>query len=158
MLNRRKDLGNKPGWSRIGNHSDELRITPKEPNETPIIKGPVIVEKYESKKPTLALAYLVNTAVLVPTRKEYEELMRVYECAGYSWINGKLPTQRDVWPEYKEKTLIHHGILHELTYECLKNPPQYGCILSLNKFYQSLNVSSQKLSDIHNWFEKNQTK
>jgi len=43
-------------------------------------------------KPVLKLTSLHHTAVYVPTREEYDRLMRVYEWGGLRWAGGDLPT------------------------------------------------------------------
>ena len=61
-----------------------------------------------------------NVVVLVPTRERFDKLMKVYESAGWMWVNDIAPTKPinfDGW-KHGNKTCIDAGFYSRL----LENP------------------------------------
>ena len=54
----------------------------------------------------MTLKELPNTVVHLLTQEEYDELMQIYEDAGWRWINGYKPTGFNGWCLHKENTCI----------------------------------------------------
>jgi len=68
----------------------------------------------------IKLKAMENVVVSVPTRERFNKLMKIYEAAGWMWINDILPTKPidfDGW-KYKEKTCIDAGFYSRF----LENP------------------------------------
>ena len=82
-----------------------------------------ILEKDENGRPKLDLIPLEKTAVNTPTQQEYNTLMQVYECGGWEWLGGDLPTQDNIWKNQRKETFVLAGVLYE---ENRKNIFQYG--------------------------------
>ena len=60
----------------------------------------------EKKNLTLKLTPLENAVIHTKTEKSYLELMKVYEVGGWSFMLGGLPTEKNYWKRFKEKTCI----------------------------------------------------
>ena len=54
----------------------------------------------------MKLKEILNTVINVKTQKECDELMRIYEEAGWKWSFGKKPTNTNFWNVCKNKTCI----------------------------------------------------
>lgn len=52
------------------------------------------------------LKELSNTLVNVKTQDEYDELMSIYELAGWKWSSGNDPSKSKIWSRYKENTCV----------------------------------------------------
>ena len=52
------------------------------------------------------LKEIPDTVVNVKTQKEYDELMKIYEKAGWRWEDGSKPTKVVVWKVNKNRTCI----------------------------------------------------
>ncbi len=63
----------------------------------------------EENKPFLELRPLFGKVVSTPTQKDYDILMQIYESGGWKWADGTLPTSKNIWGDYKEKTCVTAG-------------------------------------------------
>jgi len=52
------------------------------------------------------LKELRKTVVNIKTQEEYNELMKIYEDAGWMWDGDNEPTTSDIWDEYRERTCV----------------------------------------------------
>lgn len=50
----------------------------------------------------MQLKELPNTAVYLKTQEEYDELMKIYEEAGWKWCDGDKPTSKNYFEEYSK--------------------------------------------------------
>jgi hypothetical protein len=104
------------------------------------------------KTPNINLKPQAYTGVLVETREKYDELMRVYECAGWKWLGGDLPTGKNYWEFFEERTCVGAGCIEkfisgELKYGFFGCDPmpeedretysQFYKNISLQEFYNS---------------------
>jgi hypothetical protein len=114
-------------------------------------------------KPVLTLTPLEKIAVHTPTQEEYDTLMRVYECGGWKWIDGRLPTKQDKnYLSLSEKdACIPAGIDWHSGKAKLFNWGRIGSylregykILSTREFYQQENVTDADINRVNEWFEK----
>lgn len=64
------------------------------------------MQRDKAGMPVLKLKSLENTAVHVPTKEDYNRLMRVYECGGWKGYGNKKPTQNNFWDTYKKETAV----------------------------------------------------
>ena len=101
--------------------------------------------------PKVELDNLYNTIVKVPNLKEYDRLMKIYECGNWTWMNGKLPT--DCLKFIGQTTYVHGCDLFEET----DNPERYGRTVevSVNGFCKIQNIDELKMGEINNWFRNN---
>lgn len=121
-----------------------------------------ILQRDKTGKPILKLTPLIQTVVYTPTKKSFNELMRVYEIGGWIWISGNLPTQSNVWRIYKKETCVDAGInFHELINRKFgyANREFYqeknSNIISTQEFYKIENISLEIRKEINNYFEEN---
>lgn len=54
----------------------------------------------------MTLKELPNTVVHVPTQAEYDELMQIYEDAGWKWCSGRKPKVAKRWDAEEEETCV----------------------------------------------------
>lgn len=57
-------------------------------------------------KPYPSLRELPHTVVHCKTQKEYDELMQIYEDAGWKWNEGQNATYKNNWTSYKGETCV----------------------------------------------------
>ncbi len=137
-------------------------IKPRSQNP-PSSKLTQILERDENGKPKLNLTSLRRTVVQVPTQKEYWDVMRVYECGGWKWSRGDLPTEEgNRWYQYKKETCVGAGI--EFLYKKEKRFG-YDCnefyigenqkVLSISEFYDKQTITPGMLKEINRWFDEN---
>jgi len=89
----------------------------------------------------MKLKELPNTVVNTKTQEEYDELMRIYEEAGWEWIGGGKPTKYNDWNVYREETCI--PVKNNIIYANL--PYFKGCaIISLSEFKQIQGPGNRK--------------
>jgi len=123
-----------------------------------------LVSQDSKGKPKLNLTPMEKIVVYIPTKGSYNELMEVYECGGWQWYNGKLPTEGDRWKVNSEETCIevgHSGVggnKEEFGYGHKKwfeaNSYEF---LSMSDFYASQNppITKEMLNEINSWFDQN---
>jgi len=105
-------------------------------------------------KPKITLKELKETAVNTLTQEIYNTLMQVYECGGWKWYGGDLPTQDNYWTYYKGKTCIR--VKNEFSYEDEKYYRKtigYK-IISTKRFYKIQNITPDMLGEINKWFKE----
>jgi len=113
-----------------------------------------ILERDEDGKPILELTPIEGTAIHTPTRGGYNELMMVYECGGWKWGKGDMPTVSDNWKVYSEETCIrmdkflYHGSWG------LYQGTGYN-IISADEFYERQKVTPEMREEINKWFNEN---
>ena len=82
----------------------------------------------------MELKELENTVVNTKTQAEYDELMRIYEKAGWKWRGTGKPTGCILWREYKENTCIR--IEDKFTYGQKVTYQEYNYkVINKNKKY-----------------------
>ena len=65
----------------------------------------------KGKIPKINLTPLERTAVKTPTKEDYDLLMKVYQVGGWRFFESEnLPTERDYWNKYKDKTCVEAGL------------------------------------------------
>jgi hypothetical protein len=101
--------------------------------------------------PKVELDDLYNSLVKVPNRKEYDRLMKVYECGGWTWVDGKLPTE---FLNFVGQTTYVHGCN---LFEETDNPEEYrGLVkMTVNDFCKAQNIDELKMEEINKWFRDN---
>jgi len=110
------------------------------------------LEKGLEGRPKITLKQLKETVVNTLTQEAYLNLMRVYECGGWKWLSGNLPTQKNYWSTYKEKTCIL--VENKFGYENEKYCRESGReVLSTKKFYDKQNITPGNIDKIKNYFE-----
>ncbi len=113
-------------------------------------------------RPVLKLKPLKNIAVNTPTKEEYSELMRVYECGGWRWADGSSPTESDDWTrgyaKYAEEMCIsvpHLGFDLEFGYADKETYYRIGYkAISPQEFYDKENITPEMLKEINDCFDK----
>ena len=112
------------------------------------------LERDSEGKPKITLNELEKTVVNTPTQEEYTTLMQVYECGGWKWHGGCLPTQYNCWNEDKEETCIE--VENEFAYGSKKfNQGQRYEVISTQKFYDMQKITQGNINEINKWFEEN---
>ena len=111
------------------------------------------LEKDLEGKPKITLKQLKKTSVHTPTQEEYNILMQVYECGGWIWMGGDLPTKGNLWIMYEEKTCIR--VKNEFLYEDEKY--YHGIIghkvILIQEFYDKQKITPGNIAKIKNYFE-----
>lgn len=106
------------------------------------------------KVPKLFLKDLEERAVHVYTRKQYDTLMQICEAGDWKWNGNYLPTELDIWKDYKQETCIisEKGVLYssKVNYEMEK-----GEVLSFQGFCDFQVLEFKIVNENKNWFEKN---
>ena len=111
-------------------------------------------------KPLLFLTPPPNTVVHTPTQDAYDLLMRVCECARYSWHNEDRPTTNDNWPHYEGETCIGIELDSNRRKTFLGYAPReffqkYGNrILSPEEFYTAQRIFPAMLEEITQYFNQ----
>ena len=104
--------------------------------------------------PKVELDNLYNSLVNVPNRKEYDRLMKIYESGGWTWRDGKLPTE--CLSFVGQTTYVHGSNLFEET----DNPEKYNGLvkMTVNDFCKAQNIDDLKIRGINKWFRNNKPK
>lgn len=116
-------------------------------------------EQKATQKPKLNLKPQPYIGISVETKEKYDELMRVYECAGWEWLGGDMPTGKDYWEYFKERTCIGAGCIEKFHCDGFdygffgydpapedgeENYSQFYRTISLQEFYDSQNPKIDK--------------
>jgi hypothetical protein len=125
----------------------------------------------ENGKPVLKLSPMPYFSIRVPTKEAYTELMRVYECGGWRWPTGELPTQGHSWERCCGDTTCvtagttnflggeveksNHGIFAYDTVEFMR--AMFETVISLEGFYKNQNpkINRAMIDKINMWFDEN---
>jgi len=122
-----------------------------------------VLQRDENGKPILSLTPLEKTAVNTPTQEDYDVLMQVYECGGWKWNLGELPTQFNCLNLYKEKTCVYAGIdfFSKRTGIIRFNDMDFyrendWKVIFPQEFYDTQNpkIHLKMLKEINKWFDK----
>lgn len=119
------------------------------------------------EKPTIKLIPLENIVVYTSTQESYNQLMRIYECGGWEWYEGKLPTELNLWKNYRNETCVDAGIFG--VNEDEKVEGKFGGkhidffkrfdkeIIHTGDFYarQDPPITQEMLDEINKWFDEN---
>ena len=122
-----------------------------------------------NKKPKLKLIPLEKTAVDLYDLTEYELLMKIYECGGWKWRGGDLPTEYDQlkmpYPsngkvcidagvDGRQDGKYNEGIFGFDNRETYSR--EHWKIISLQEFLnlQTPKITSGKIKEINKWFTK----
>lgn len=115
-----------------------------------------ILEKDKNKKPILNLKEIKNTAVNISTQEQYDELMRVYECGGWKWMDTPdRPTLiKTAWEYRKEQTCVRA----ESQFRMHKKEWYINLrwnIITPQEFYdaQESPITQEMLDEINIWFD-----
>jgi hypothetical protein len=101
--------------------------------------------------PKVELDDLYNSLVKVPNRKEYDRLMKVYECGGWTWSDGNLPTE---CLKFVGQTTHVHGC--NLFEETDHSERYRGLVkMTVNDFCKAQNIDEPKMEEINKWFRDN---
>jgi len=125
-------------------------ILEEKPEETEL-------ERDSEGKPKLSLAPLEQKVVNTETQEEYDTLMQVYECGGWKWNGGSLPTQFSRWGMSKMKTCVRTGT--DFTYTDKQFYQDNSLeVISTQEFYDVQNINSEMIKEINEYFEKTNPK
>src|SRR3989338_4751938 len=107
--------------------------------------------------PLIHLILPPKTVVHTPTQEAYTLLMRVCECACYSWQSGGCPTTSDNWSHYREETCVSINFdgnpRRTLSYKRKERFQDYKeHILSPEEFYTAQKISPAMLEEITQYF------
>lgn len=104
--------------------------------------------------PKINLEDLYNTLVKVPNQRQYDRLMKIYECSGWTWTDGELPTDSLKLVGYT--THMHGCDLFDMT----DHPEEYrGLVkMTVNDFCKVQNIDELKMGEINKWFRDNKPK
>ena len=124
-----------------------------------------ILETDENGKPILHLIPMKKTAVNTKTQEEYWDLMRIYECGGWKWGSGCLPTlpkERNRWEICTEEFCAEAGFdyfnddLEKFRYASKKFYKEMGYnIISPQEFYdkQESKITPEMIKEINDFFD-----
>ena len=136
--------------------NDSLPAERQKPGETNStnLRLTQILQRDEDGKPKLDLTPIEKTAVNTPTQEDYDGLMRVYECGGWRWVGGDLPTKYDRWEMGEERTSIDAE--NGFAYDSKEFYQENGWnVISPQEFYQTQKVTPEMLNEINIWFDEN---
>lgn len=119
----------------------------------------------KTAKPTIKLTSLENTVVYIPTQEDYNQLMKVYECGGWLWYDGKLPTEINLWEEFRhEGTCVDagiYGIDEDKKVEGKFGGKHIDFFERFNRkqiypedFYKIQGITSDMIDEICEWFDR----
>jgi hypothetical protein len=118
--------------------------------------------KYDSDgKPQIDLTPLINTAIHLPTKKDYDNILKIYESANWRWANGFIATNVPNWHTCKEDTIIRAGTDKNSNYIQFRigNKEEYEKnnwnIITLQDFYVIQNITPNIIKKIDKWYDKN---
>ncbi len=139
------------------------RVQPR--GEKPLSSGLTqLLQRDENGKPVLRLKPIEKTVVHTSTEEDYWDLMQVYECEGWKWSSGSLPTQSSVWNTNKEETCIAAGVNYP---NGIYDKGRFGFtnrkfymrknwkIISTQDFYDTQKITSEMFNELNVWFDKN---
>ena len=118
------------------------------------------------RKPIIQLNSLEKTVVHTLAQEEYDTLMQIYECGGWKWRGGVVPTNLDKWsevkrcsPDYRELCIMAcpmdpketktFGFSHKKHF----SESNYK-IVSVQEFYGIQKITHEKIEEISNYFKK----
>ncbi|MFZ5955779.1 MAG: hypothetical protein ACOYT4_05115 [Nanoarchaeota archaeon] len=132
-------------WNKIKDLTD--RVTKE------LIRKPKKNE-YENPKPEINLQS-TKTVIDIQNEEEFNTLMRIYEFAGWTWASGTLPTEFSWTGQYicgNNKKLTY---IAKRDFDLVKINLR---IISIEEFYQLQGIKPELITQINDWFAKNQTK
>jgi len=118
--------------------------------------------------PKVLLTPIEKTAVNIPTQKDYDILMQVYEAGDWMWNKGylrtsRLPTSRNRWKN--NSSCVDAGIsgmsyFVELEKEFSRNSRKFyhlnnWNIISTQEFYNIQKISQDTIKELNEWYDKN---
>ena len=110
------------------------------------------LERDSEGRPKIILNPLERTVVSTPTQKKDNILMQVYECGGWKWASGNLPTHDNYWGAYEEKTCI--SVENRFIYGHKKIRRKEGYkVISTKKFYKIQKITPDMLREVNSYFE-----
>jgi len=147
----------------------QMNPNPPEPLERTERKSLTgILERDSDGKPILNLTVMWKKAVNTPTQESYDQVMKVYECGGWTWDDSSkttLPTKRRIrWNDEKEETCIDAGVNYpssdEGKFEYADKVwfEKFGCkIITPQEFYDSQNppITQEMIDEVNTWFDEN---
>jgi len=97
---------------------------------------------------------LEKIAVRTPTKEDYDLLMKVYQVGGWRFFESEnLPTERDYWNKYKEKTCVevksNFGYSNEESYKKI-----HKRVIAPKTFYKKQKIGVKILKEINKSFWK----
>lgn len=106
-------------------------------------------------RPIIELRSLENTAVDTSNLGDFRILMRVYECGGWKWRNGDLPTEFNFRKDYTKWPCVgafnHYFRSTRHNFEINKG----FSILSSQEFYDIQKVTPEHIEEINRYFREN---
>jgi len=119
------------------------------------------LERDLNGKPVLKLIPMEKILVHTPTQEEYVELMRVFECGGWRYLGGSLPTKYNYWKYNREETCISAGMNYlmggevgKIGYQDKQICLNEGCKVILpNEFYEIEGVTPEIRKEINEYFD-----
>ena len=115
-------------------------------------------------EPVKTLKEMENTVVECETQAEYNELMQIYEDAGWTWISGDKPTNKDNWASSETCIKARNNFQYTQRQYYISNG--YS-VISLEKFkniqglgagWKSIKFDEYKPVLIDNWLVKSNRK
>jgi len=121
-----------------------------------------ILERDSDGEPVLKLTPMKKRAVSTPTQESYDELLRVYECGGWKWIDGDLPTGYNNWQIVQEKTCLDAGVNYSDEKRFGYGDKEWfeanDCeVISTSDFYNAQDppITKKMIDEVNLWFEQN---
>ena len=119
------------------------------------------LERNADGRPILHLTPLEKTAVNAPTREDYNTLMRVYECSGWKWHDGKNPSEINRWEIYGSDFCAGVGVhwgTNKVKVFGWGDKENYisldGKIISIEEFYKIQKITPEMIKEVNKYFEK----
>jgi len=113
------------------------------------------LERDKNGKPKLKLIFSkskMEMGINIPTQKDLDTLMQVYECGGWKWYSGRKPTTFYYWGKFADKTTIlwDNDFIYGSKFLAAK-------IISPQEFYdlQDPKITPGMIKEINKWFDAN---
>lgn len=108
-----------------------------------------------TQEPTITLNPLKNTVVRTQTPEEHNTLLRVYESGGWTWLVGDLPTSRNHFNTFRDRTYLttEDGFL----YGSIDAPwilEGRKRIICPEEFYRTQRLTSSDIKNIDCFFDE----
>jgi hypothetical protein len=112
-------------------------------------------------KPIIALTeqQLQKTKIInVVSQKEYDTLMQIYESANLRYNLKILPTDSNIWNQYKTETCIEISLINTPIEPIIifKQAKQYNLfvstILNIDTFYHIQNIKPEQIKELNIWY------
>lgn len=110
------------------------------------------LERDAEGKPIIELTPLEKIAVNAPTQGEYNTLMQVYECGGWKWSMGTLPTFNDFWNKFETETCFRIADAFSYWDKDWYLKEGFKIILP-QEFYDRQEMTPEMIREVNEYFE-----